>query len=297
MLLSKAVDYFILQKRLAGLSDATVIDYVNIIGVFSAYVGKTVDLSTLPYDLVADYILDLYKRPLSKATVSTYVRNLRIFLRWYYTEYGMLFNPSKIKVPKSPKKLVHIYTDHELQLIFAALETSVPWITARNRAMIALMFDSGLRQSEVCTLRRDRIDRQRMVVHVTGKGSKDRLVPIGRLTFAFLDDYMQQCPFADSDYVFMGVCGKPVTTNTVKVFVNRLKHKLPFDLTSHKLRHNFATNYCIDNIRATGNSNVYDLAILMGHESIETTKRYEHFAHELVAAENRCSHLDKIYGL
>ena len=50
MLLSKAVDYFILQKRLAGLSDATVIDYVNIIGVFSAYVGKNVDLSTLPYN-------------------------------------------------------------------------------------------------------------------------------------------------------------------------------------------------------------------------------------------------------
>ena len=59
--------------------------------------------------------------------------------------------------------------------------------------------------------------------------------------------------------------------------MNHLKHDTGLDLSSHKLRHNFATNYYIDNLRETGNSNTYDLSILMGHESIETTKKYEHF--------------------
>lgn len=136
-----------------------------------------------------------------------------------------------------------------------------------------------------------------MVMHVTGKGSKDRLVPLGYVSLALLDDYFSQCPYNASEWVFVGRYGKPVTSNTIKLFVNRLKHQLPFDLTSHKLRHNFATNYCLDNLRETGNSHVYDLSILMGHESIETTKCYEHFAHEIIATENRHSHLDGIYQI
>ena len=59
---------------------------------------------------------------------------------------------------------------------------------------------------------------------------------------------------------------------------------------------NFATNYCIDHVRQTGKTDVYDLSILMGHESIETTKKYEHFAHEIIAAENNISHLDMCLG-
>ena len=89
--------------------------------------------------------------------------------------------------------------------------------------------------------------------------------------------------------------GNQISRNAIKVFMNRLKHKVPFDISSHKLRHNFATNFCIDNYRKTGNTGVYDLSILMGHESIETTKKYEHFAHEIIAVENSNSHLDNIY--
>ena len=91
--------------------------------------------------------------------------------------------------------------------------------------------------------------------------------------------------------------GKPLSCNAIKVFANRLKHQLPFEFSSHKLRHNFATNYCIDHIHDSGNTNVYDLSIIMGHESIETTKKYEHFAHEMLALQNRISHLDKVYKL
>lgn len=299
MTLCDALNEFILQKRLIGASDATIKDYENIIGIFLDYVGRFVKLEKLTLKRVNSFILDLHDRPLSKSTVATYVRNMRIFLRWINEEYNCLsFDPVKIKVPKSPKKIVHIYTADEIKLLFASCEVQIPWISARNKAMLALMLDSGLRQSEVCNLLFTGLDRERKVVKVTGKGAKDRLVPIGYVSLALIDDYLSQCPYKDSKYIFLTRNGSVVTCNTVRVFVNRLEKKLPFELTSHKLRHNFATNYCIDNILKSGNSNVFDLSILMGHESIETTKRYEHFAHQMIAVENRSSHLDScVYGI
>lgn len=222
-------------------------------------------------------------------------RKNRIFLRWVYREYGLSFNPAKIKVPKSPKKIVHIYTDTEIQFLFSCIQTSVPRITARNSAIIALMLDSGIRQKEVCELQKADIDKERMLMKVTGKGAKDRLVPLGYISSLFLDDYLSQCPYSNTAYVFVDRLGRPLSGNAVRVFVNRLQKKLPFDLSSHKLRHNFAANYCVDNLRKNGNSCVYDLSILMGHESMETTKKYEHFAHELLAVEDNHSHLDKVF--
>lgn len=297
MTLLCAYDEFLIQKQLAGLSSSTVDNYRTFLSIFLQSVDSSVETSDLTYETVTGFILDLYKRPLSRATVATYIRNIRIFLRWVSAEYGMSFNPTKIKVPKSPKKLVHIYSDTEIQYLFSCVEVSIPWITARNRAILALMLDSGLRQAEVCNLLRCRVDRERMILQVTGKGAKDRLVPLGYVSLALLDDYLSQCPYNASEWVFLSRCGKPISCNAIKVFVNRLKRQLPFDLTSHKLRHNFATNYCLDNLRKTGNSHVYDLSILMGHESIETTKCYEHFAHEIIATENRQSHLDGIYRI
>lgn len=293
MTLQEAFGEFMLQKRLAGLSDATIADYQTIVPIFLDYIDGSQKLEAVAQKQVHQFILDLQGRPLSKATIATYIRNMRIFLRWVQSEYGSLsFDPAKIKVPKSPKKLVHIYTVQEIKQLFASCEVSIPWISARNKAMIALMLDSGLRQSEVCHLLHTGLDRERMVVQVTGKGAKDRLVPIGYVTLALLDDYLSQCPYQESSYVFLCRGGSPVTCNAVRLFVNRLKKTLPFELTSHKLRHNYATNYCMDNLLRTGNSNVFDLSILMGHESIETTKRYEHFAHQMIAIESRLSHLD-----
>lgn len=295
MSLSDLLKEFLLQKRLAGLSEQTIKDYHNMIRIFLQFVGSDIPYGCITYSMVQAYILDLFKRKLSKSTTASYIRNLRIFLRWVHKEYGLSFEPSKIIVPKSPKRLVHIYSDEEIEYLFSCAAVSVPWITARNRAIIALMFDSGLRQAEVCNLLRSSIDRSSKVLLVTGKGDKDRFVPIGAVSLALLDDYLSLCPYVDSKYVFLDRTGSNLSCNAIRVFINRLKHRLPFDLCSHKLRHNFATNYCIDSIRKSGHSNVYDLSIIMGHQSIETTKRYEHFAHEILATENRISHLDSVY--
>ena len=119
MTLQEAMDDFLFQKQLAGLSPKTVISYKESISLLVRFMGNDIALSEVTYTEVSKYIMHLYKRPLSRATVSTYVRNIRIFLRWVYIEYELPFDPQKIKVPKSPKKIVHIYNDTEIKEIFA----------------------------------------------------------------------------------------------------------------------------------------------------------------------------------
>lgn len=148
MTLKNAFDEFMFQKELAGLSPASLSDYRNYITIMLNHVGESMDLESVTYELVAGYIMVLLHRPLSKATISTYVRNARIFLRWVHAEYGLSFDPVKIKVPKPPKKNVHVLSSAEIQYLLDSAKCSVPWLTARNKAIIALMLGSGLRQNE-----------------------------------------------------------------------------------------------------------------------------------------------------
>ena len=293
MTLHEAYDNFILSRRLLDLSDKTVFDYMQFVAPFVRSVGSARDFGTVTQQDITDYVKTLLNRPISKATRATYIRHVKIFLRWCEKEYGAQYSSESVKVPKSPKKSVRIYSDTEIAEIFQAVEAETEWLTLRNKCIIALMYDSGLRQSEVCTLRRSRISYtdNRMTVH--GKGDKERIVPLGKLTQSLMRAYLSQCPY-HSDSVFVNRHGEPLTSNAVKLFVSKLAKNLPFELSSHKLRHNFATNYCIDQYEKYGQVDIYRLMYLMGHEEIETTKRYLHFAYEIIASRGCISHLDNV---
>lgn len=296
MTLRQLLDEFLLYKKLSGINDNTIGNYDTTISLMLDYIGADLPLEELTHEQVKQYILHLLNQPISKATKSSYIRNDKIFLRWVDAEYGLSFNPQKIKVPKSPKKNVHLYTDDEIVQIFRILTAESEWLVARNRVIVALMLDSGLRQHEVCGIKKADIDRHRMIIKITGKGAKDRMVSLGSLTLYFLDEYISLCPYNHSDFIFYDRRGGRLSCNAIRLFVSKLKAQLPFELSSHKMRHNYATNYCIDNIKKTGQADIYGLGILMGHESIETTKRYEHLAREVIASENRHSHLDTCLG-
>ena len=234
------------------------------------------------------------KKPVSKSTRATYIRHIKIFLQWCENEYTVSYSAHNIKIPKSPKRSVRIYSDDEVRQIFNAVSTEKDWLTLRNKCIIALMYDSGLRQSEVCTLLKSRISYNDKRMTVFGKGNKERTVPLGQLTQKFMKAYVAACPFQDSDCMFLTRRGKPLTCNAVKLLIARLADKLPFELSSHKLRHNFATNYCLDQYDKYGQVDIFRLMYLMGHEDVETTKRYLHFANEIIASRGCISHLDSV---
>lgn len=296
MTLSQALNEFLVYKKLSGLGKNSICNYRATLSLMLNYLSWDLSIEALSYESVCEYHMTVIDSNISRATKSSYIRNDKIFLKWIDTEYGLSFDPRKIKVPKSPKKNVHLYTNSELMEIFQLISANEAWIVARNRVVIALMLDSGLRQHEVCGLLMQNIDRERNILKITGKGAKDRFVPLGQLTLLLLDEYFALCPYNDDVHVFFNRRGEVLSGNAVRLFVYRLQKNLSFDLSSHKLRHNFATNYCIDHLEQNGKSDVYDLSIIMGHESMETTKKYEHFAHEIVATKNSISHLDMCFG-
>ncbi len=293
MTLKDAYDNFIFSRQLADLSRKTIDDYAQFIQPFLTLVGSDKDFQELSQADISRYLQGLMARPVSKATRATYIRHVKIFLRWCENEYGAQYTSRLIRIPKSPKKSVLIYSPDEVRQIFAAIHSEIPWIAFRNKCIIALMYDSGLRQSEVCLLQRSRVSfaDNRLVVH--GKGDKERVVPLGSLTRQYMTAYFETCPYT-LDVVFCNRYGEPLTCNAVKLFVSRLSGALPFELSSHKLRHNFATNYCIDQYEKNGQVDIYRLMYLMGHEELETTRRYLHHANEIIAAKGCISHLDSI---
>lgn len=293
MTLQEALDGFLLSRQLAGLSERTVSNYRQFVGAFVRSAGPGKPLEEATQQDVDAYLAVLLERPLGQAARSTYVRHLKVFLKWAEDGRRVRYSSRLVKVPRSPRRSVRIYSDEEVRLVFSSIRSGAEWLALRNKCIIALMYDSGLRQSEVCGLLEANVRGGLMTVR--GKGGKERTVPLGRLAGRLLSEYLACRPFR-SEYVFVGRRGQPLTCNAVKLFVSRLADELPFELSSHKLRHNFATNYCLDQYREHGQVDVYRLMYLMGHEEVATTRRYLHLANEILASQGCTSHLDGILG-
>ncbi len=294
MTLREVFDNFILSRKLADLSEKSIRAYSDFVNPFVIAISPDKPFKEVLQSDIQRYIINLLNKPLSKSTKATYVRHIKIFLRWAQNEYGASYDAKAIKVPKSPKKEVRIYSPDEVAMIFNACGMESDWLTYRNQCIIALMYDSGLRQAEVCSLRRRRISFSENRMTVRGKGDKDRVVPLGNQTRYYMKLYMDACPYK-TDCLFVTRRGEPLTCNAVKLMVTKLASELPFDLSSHKLRHNFATNYCIDQYEHFNQIDIYRLMYLMGHEDVETTQRYLHFAYEILASRDCISHLDKLH--
>ena len=293
MTVQQSFDEFILSRRLADLSQKTISNYIQFITPFVSFLGSNTPLEDVTQEHITRYQKTLLNKPISKATKATYIRHVKVFLKWCAENQETNYNYKKVKVPKPPKKNVKIYTTEELLEMLDNVQAENDWLTMRNKCILALMYDSGLRQSEVCTLELARVSftERRMVVH--GKGNKERTVPLGALTSSFMRQYLDMCPYKSKN-VFVSRRGEPLTCNAVKLMVSRLSNKTDINVSSHKLRHNFATNYCIDQYEEHGQVDIYRLMIIMGHEDIETTRRYLHHANEIIGTKNCISHLDKL---
>lgn len=294
MTLHIAFNKFILSKRLKGLADKSIRDYEDFIMPMVRKFGLDTEIADLTSDMVDEYLLSLYDKPRSVATLATYIRNIKIFLQWMEKKYSINLCARDIEVPKTEKKLVRIYSQEEILAIYRSVTSESEWITTRNRAIIFLMLDSGLRQNEICTLLSDDVDFIHGIVKVHGKGKKERLVYLGNNSAKLLRKYMQLCPY-HGNHMFLNRRGLPMTTDSVKHLIHKISQKLPFEFSSHKLRHNFATNFCIDQYHQYGHMDVYRLMSLMGHEDFKTTQRYLHHAMDIISAMENSSHLDMLF--
>lgn len=293
MTVKLAFDGFIYSRKLRGLSSKTIKCYIEFNAPFISFIGDSSSIHSLTREKIDSYIYELLESNRAIATIATYIRHIKIFLRWAENEYTLEINAKTIFVPKTPKKQVKIYSDEEIIYIFRNIQAESKWLTSRNRCIVALMLDSGLRQNEVCTLLVNNIQFENKMIKVCGKGSKERMVPIGKITIYYLKEYLSLCTY-QGKYMFYSRRGKLLTCNAVKKLMSKLSKKLSFEFSSHKLRHNFATNYCINQYEKYSRIDIYQLMSILGHESITTTQKYLHYAMDIIAARADVSHIDNV---
>ncbi|MEM7778171.1 MAG: tyrosine recombinase XerC [Pseudomonadota bacterium] len=209
---------------------------------------------------------------------------LRTFFRWLEThlelENTAIARVRRPKVAHSVPKPLTI--DKALQVADAATADE-DWVAARDTAVLLLLYGSGLRVSEALSLRvKDAPTAQRDVLIVTGKGGKERMVPVLPVTIAAVAQYLDLCPFdlGADDAMFRGVRGGPLSPRIVQLVMERLRDVLglPQSATPHALRHSFATHLL------SSGADLRQIQELLGHASLSTTQIYTEVDRERLLA-------------
>lgn len=246
--------------------------YRSAIIYFMRFVGEDLELDNLDLSLCRKYYLDLTCRSLAGTSIQSYIRHLRAFLHWLFLE-GKISEDlcRRFQLPKAKRPIVDVLTDEEIERIFSCF-SSDSFLDLRNRAILALFLDSGIRLSELVSLKKRYVHLSERYCIVDGKGQKQRAVPFGINTRELLSRYAATIPM-ESRYFFLKDNGKPITGETLKDLFRDLKQRTAIDrLHAHLLRHTFATRY-LEN-----GGNIYALQSILGHTSLEMVKRYLHLA-------------------
>ncbi len=280
-----AVERFLTHLRLErNLSRNTAVAYGRDLERFREFCWSTMELDTiddLDRDVVFAYLVELRESGLHDRSIARHLSSLRTFSR-YLVDLGLLDeSPANlVEMPTLPRGLPDVLSPSEVDRLLAA-----PGIEdargLRDTAMLETLYATGLRVSELCALRLDDIDLQRGVVRAFGKGSKERLVPIGENARAALIAYLEiarpqlggQRGRTD---LFVNGRGQPLTRQGFWKVVKRHADSAGIDkpISPHRLRHSFATHLL------AGGADLRVVQALLGHADIGTTQIYTHVHRE-----------------
>lgn len=278
------IEFLIYQKTL-GNSQSTIDYYINSLQLFIDFVDD-VEVNSIDVSLLRKYYLSLSRKDLSSVSIQSYIRALRAFLNWLYkSNYISTDLCNRFKLPKAKRKIIDVLTDREISCIFSTLsgnDTS----SIRNKLIIALMLDSGLRRHEVVSLTLSSVHLdERYIIVQEAKCDKQRIVPFGKLTADLLQAYIgltSFAPFREPLIIKVSSSGavEGISDTTLKQLFRKLKKRSGITrLKPHLLRHTFATRY-LEN-----GGNIYALQQILGHSSLEMVKRYLHLANTRIRAD------------
>lgn len=288
MTIQQAINEFMIEQASRGNTERTLGYYRASLKYFTDYFGSDRDILSVSTADLKSYVISLINTGIKKVTVKSYTRAVKVFFRWCYEEeYIETDITKKFKLIKVQPKVIEVLTDEELNTIINRYDDSV--IGIRNKCILLMMCDCGLRLSEVTSLKLDNVSFEHRTALVTGKGGKSRLVPLGSATFEYLKRYLE-VRRGTAPELFVTFNGDKLTNSAIDSLFARLrKHTGIKRLHPHLLRHTFATNFIYDG----GNPIV--LQMIMGHSDIETTQIYLHLAEtKRIFATQKSSHYDLI---
>lgn len=231
--------------------------------------------------LLRDFLNHLYtERHLSKSSVSRKLACLKTFFKFMVREDRLKANPADlITSPRLPKKLPSFLGEAEAAAMIEMPKGNT-LKALRDRAILELLYASGLRVSELVGLNEDEIDMKQETVRVLGKGNKERIVPFGSFAAVALKDYLSKkrslhikVPENNGDVpAFISIRGHRLSSRDIQRLVARVRLSLKTTrrVTPHTLRHSFATHLL------ERGADLRSIQELLGHESLSTTQKYTH---------------------
>lgn len=264
-------DYFIFLKTEKKLGDATINSYKLDIVNFNNFVNK--DLTKVNEIDITNY-LSYIRKTLTARSINRHISTLKGFYNYLVSENIISSSPlENITILKTEKTLPKYLSIQEVDKLLS-FNLSTPF-DYRNKAMLEVMYATGLRVSELVCLEYSNVDLYNSIIRVKGKGKKERIVPIGEFASYYLKLYMEEYRsklIKKNNYneLFLNNHGKPITRNGFNFILEniRVKTKLDKELTPHVLRHSFATHLL------EGGADIRSIQEMLGHENISTTNIY-----------------------
>ena len=286
MEISAAISSFLTHVRVEkGLSANTISAYRRDLVKFEGFAKKRKLLvETVSRDDLVDFLAGLYRDKLESRTVARQLVTLRNFFRWAQTQEILTEDPSiKLESPKIRKSLPGYLRLDEVEKLLNQPDDKTP-LGMRDRAMLEVLYSTGLRVSELVSLRVSDLDTKVGCVRCIGKGDKERIVPIGRKALATVDKYVREARSAlarqvkavNSPNLFLNRRGVTLSRVGVWKILSAYGRKagLRQALTPHMLRHSFATHLL------ERGADLRSVQLMLGHADISTTQIYTHVVEE-----------------
>jgi integrase/recombinase XerD len=272
--MDKAVDSF-LALSATRLAPRTVDAYKRDLADVSAFLEGSPDKATP--DRLAAYVASMRARGLAATTIGRRVAALRSFYRHQMLIGARDDNPAaELELPRRARTLPRTLSPGEAERLIEAASGSAPR-ALRDRALVELMYGAGLRVSEAVGLDRSAVDLERRLVRCLGKGSKERVVPVGREAVEALRRYLSRGrPFLDRRHrpeLFLNAQGGALTRAGAFLILRKLAATAglePDRVHPHLLRHSFATHLL------EGGADLRSVQEMLGHADLSTTERYTH---------------------
>jgi site-specific recombinase XerD len=274
---------------LTAASPHTVSAYLSDVNLFIEWVGRQsiVTPDVVTKDVVRQYIGFLTTMKMAKRTTGRKLAALRRYFGWLARNQQISVDPTiGVRTPSDTGRLPKVLTNEQLGALLHTYDTDQPdWKIARDTAVIELLYGSGLRVSELCSLDIDSINVKQLAVSVMGKGGKERRVPVGEPSLVALKQWValrsEVVTNASTVALFVNSRGTRLGTRDVRRIIDA-RSLAPTH--PHALRHTYAT-HLLDN-----GADLRAVQELLGHADVATTQRYTHVSKERLKSAYGTSH-------
>ncbi len=267
--LSQYLEYLELER---GLSKNTIDAYRRDILMFLDY-SKHPEFDNVTRLSINAYIRFLREENYSPTSVIRKIASLRGFFKWLCANEMCKFDPTlTIERPKIPQRLPKVVTVSEIEEILREN------LSKTEKVIVELLYGCGLRVSELINLKINSFDINAKYLTAFGKGSKERIIPLGKMAIKAIRDYLPFREFLikkfrlDTKYLLISDNGRSMTRQDIYVFIHEQGKKIHKNISPHTLRHSYATHLL---------ENGADLRVvqeLLGHSDVATTQLYTHIS-------------------